>query len=86
MGDLSNIQAIERKVKIPYDRYATSTPIFQLTTPTLKISVMTIKVLDACRGSVGSLAIGRESVLVDGPGYRRTKGGPKELKVSAEAE
>jgi hypothetical protein len=38
---------------------------------------MTIEVLDIGRGSTGSLAIGRESVPADEPGYQRTKGGPK---------
>ena len=63
------IQAIKRKVKIPYERYSTLTPICQLTTPTLKISITTTKVLDAGRGSAGSLAIRRESVLADKPDY-----------------
>jgi hypothetical protein len=50
---------IKRKVKIPYDLYAASTPFFQLTTPTLKIPITTTKVSDAGKGSTGSLAIGR---------------------------
>ena len=75
---------IKRKVKIPYDRYAASTPVCQLTTPTLKISIMTIEVSDAGRGFAGSLAIGRESVLADGTAYRRIEGGSEELKISRE--
>jgi hypothetical protein len=77
---------IKRKVKIPYDRYAAPTPVCQLTTPTLKISITTTEVSDAGRGSAGSLAIGRESVPADGPDYRRTEGGSEELNISAEPE
>jgi hypothetical protein len=77
---------IKRKVKIPHDRHAAPTPIFQLTTPTLKISVTTTKVLDAGRGSIDSLATRRELVLADGPDYRRTEGGPKKLNILAEPE
>jgi hypothetical protein len=77
---------IKRKVKIPYDRYATSTPICQLTTPTLKISITTIEVSDIGRGSPGSLAIGRESVSAYGPGYRRAKRGSEELNILVEPE
>ena len=58
----------------------------QLTTPTLKISITTTKFSDAGRGSVGNLAIGRESVPADGPGYRRTERGSEELNISAEPE
>ena len=39
MGDLLEIQVTKGKTKIPYERDATLTPIFQLTTPTLKISL-----------------------------------------------
>ena len=74
---------IEGKVKISHDRYAASAPICQLTTPTLKISITTIEVSGVGRDSAGNLAIGRESVPVDGPGYRRTKRGSKELNISA---
>jgi hypothetical protein len=77
---------IKRKVKIPYDQYAASTVVCQLTTPTLKISITTTKFSDVGRGSAGSLAIGRESIPTDGPGYRRTERGSKELNISAEPE
>jgi hypothetical protein len=36
---------------------------------------MTIKVSDAGRGSLGSLAAGRESLPTDEPNYRRIEGG-----------
>jgi hypothetical protein len=77
---------IKRKVKIPYDRYATLDLVCQLTTPTLKISIMTTKFSDIGRGSVGILAIGRESIPIDRPNYQRTEGGSKELNISAEPE
>jgi hypothetical protein len=47
---------------------------------------MTTRVLDGSRGSIGSLAIGRESVPADGPDYRRTEGGSEELNISAKPE
>jgi hypothetical protein len=53
------------------------TPIFQLTTATLKISTTKIEVSDISRGSAGSLAIGRELVLADIPGYQRIERGYK---------
>jgi hypothetical protein len=77
---------IKRKVKIPYDRHATSTPVCQLTTPTLKISLTTIEVSDAHRGSVGSLIIGRKPVPTNRPSYRRAEGGFEEFNISAESE
>jgi hypothetical protein len=77
---------IKRKVKIPYDRYTTSTPVCQLTTPTLKISITIAEVSDAGKGPTSSLAIGRESVPADGPGYRRTKGESEELNILVELE
>jgi hypothetical protein len=57
------------KTKIPYDREATSTPVCQLTTPTLKISLTTTKISYTDRGSAGSLATGREPIPIDGPNY-----------------
>jgi hypothetical protein len=47
MGDQPEIQTTKGKTIIPYDRDATSTPVCQLTTPTLKISLTTTKILDA---------------------------------------
>jgi hypothetical protein len=47
---------------------------------------MTTEVSDVGRGSVGSLATGRESVPADGPNYRRTEGGFEESNISAEPE
>jgi hypothetical protein len=47
---------------------------------------MKTKVSDVGRGSAGNLAIGRESVPVDGPNYQRTEGGLEELNISAEPE
>jgi hypothetical protein len=43
---------------------------------------MTIEVLDIGRGFAGILAIGRESVPADEPGYQRTERGSKELNIS----
>jgi hypothetical protein len=60
---------IKRKVKIPYDQYAASTPIFQPTTPTLKIPITTTEVSDVGKGSTGNLTIGREPVPTNGPSY-----------------
>jgi hypothetical protein len=74
------------KTKIPYDGYATSTPVFQLTTPTLKISLTKTKVSDSRRGSEGSLATGREPIPIDGPNYRITKGGFEEFNILVEQE
>jgi hypothetical protein len=74
------------KTKIYYDRDATSTPVCQLTTTTLKISFTTIQVSDAGRGSSGSLANGREPVLADGPSYQRTERGFEEFNISTEQE
>jgi hypothetical protein len=42
MGDRLEIQVTEGKVKIPHNRYASSTPACQLTTPALKIPFTTI--------------------------------------------
>ena len=72
----------EGKFKISHDRYATSTLVCQLTTPTLKISITTKEFSDAGRGSVGSLAIGRESIPVDGLDDQRTERGYEELNIS----
>jgi hypothetical protein len=47
---------------------------------------MTTEVSDTRRGSAGSLAIGRESVPADEPGYQRTERGSKELNISTELE
>jgi hypothetical protein len=47
---------------------------------------MTTKVSDVGGGSVGSLAIGRESVPADGPDYRRIEGGYEEPNISTEPE
>jgi hypothetical protein len=47
---------------------------------------MTTKFSDTSRGFAGSLAIGRESIPADGPGYRRTEGGSKELNILVELE
>jgi hypothetical protein len=62
------------------------TLVFQLTTPTLKISITTTEVSDADRGSIGSLSIGRELVPADGPGYRRTEGRFEEINILAKPE
>jgi hypothetical protein len=86
MGDLSKIQATEGKVKISHDRYATSTPICQLTATTLKIPIVVTEFPDAGRGSTGSHATGRKLVSTDIPSYQRTEGGYKELNVLAKPE
>jgi hypothetical protein len=86
MGDQSEIQATERKAKIPYDKYATSKPVCQFTTPTLKISFTTTKFLDIGRGSVGNLATRREPVPTDGPKYQRNEGGFEEPNILDEPE
>ena len=62
MGDRPEIQVTKGKTKIPYDRDATSTPVCQLTTPKLKISILTIEVSDTGEGSTDNLATRRESV------------------------
>jgi hypothetical protein len=69
MGDQSEVQVNKRKTKIRYDQDATSTPIFHLTTPTLKIFLMTTKNSNIGRGSIGNLATGREPVPADEPNY-----------------
>jgi hypothetical protein len=76
----------EGEVKIPYDRDAAPTPICQLTTPTPKISLTTVEVSDADRGSTGSLAAGREPVPVDRPNYQRIEGGFEEPNILVELE
>jgi hypothetical protein len=65
---------IEGKAQIPYDQYAASTPICQLTITTFKISFMKTEVLDASRGSADNLATGIEPIPADGPCYRRIEG------------
>jgi hypothetical protein len=74
------------KTKIAYDQDESSTPVCQLTTPTLKISPMTKEVLDTGRGFAGNLAIGREPIPTDRPNYQRTEGGFEEFNVSDELE
>jgi hypothetical protein len=74
MGDLSEIQVIEGKARIPYDRYAAWTPICQLTITTFKISFMTTEVSDASKGSVDNFATRIEPVPAEGPSYRRIEG------------
>ena len=86
MGDRSEIQRTERKVKIHYDRYATLKPICQFTTPTLKISFTTTEVSDTGRGSAGSLATGREPIPAYIPIYRRIEGGFEESNILAKPE
>jgi hypothetical protein len=80
------IQATEGKVKISHDRYETSTPVCQPTTPTLKIPIATTKVSDAGIGFAGILTIGRKLVSSDRSSYRRNEGGFEELNVSAKSE
>jgi hypothetical protein len=65
---------IEGKAQIPYDRYAASTPICQLTITTFKISFMTTEVSYASRGSAENFATRIEPVPADGPNYRRIEG------------
>jgi hypothetical protein len=74
------------KTKIPYDRDATSIPVCQLTTPTLKISLTTIEISNIGRGSAGSLATRREPIPTDGPHYRGIEGGFEEFNISTEPE
>jgi hypothetical protein len=59
----------EGEVEVSHDRDTTSTPVFQFTTPTLKVSTMTIEVLDVGRGFARNPAIGREPVPTNRPNY-----------------
>jgi hypothetical protein len=74
------------KVKISHDRYETPTLVCQFTSPTLKISIATTEVLDASRGSAGSLATRRKPVPADRPSYQITEGGSEKINVLAKLE
>jgi hypothetical protein len=69
MGDLSEIQATEGKVKITHDRYEALTPVCHLIALALKIPIATIEISDTGRGSAGSPATGRKPVPANGPNY-----------------
>jgi hypothetical protein len=60
------------------------TPICQLTTPTLKIPFTIKKNSDVGKGSVGSLATGREPVIADRSSDRGIEGGFEESNISVE--
>jgi hypothetical protein len=59
----------EGEVKIPYGRDATSSLVFQITTPTPKISLTITEISNIGRGFAGILATGRELVPADRPIY-----------------
>jgi hypothetical protein len=59
----------ERKVEISHDRYASHAPIRQFTATTLKIPIATTKVSNKGGGFVGSPAIGRKPISVDGSSH-----------------
>jgi hypothetical protein len=65
----------EGKVKIYYDRYATSTPFFQLINPTFKVSTATTKVPNIGRGFARITTTRIKLVPADRPSYLRTEGG-----------
>jgi hypothetical protein len=86
MGYRLEIQGTKGKPKIPYDRDEASTPICQLTTPTIKISLTTTKISNAGRGSTGILATGREPIPTNEPCYRGIEEGFEEFNILVEPE